>query len=50
MEAASHLPKYDEKLRFESTKDDNHNRMFNYGCDYVNKKFEEEFEGNFNSK
>jgi len=33
----------DEKFSFRHTESDNHNRLFNHGCDVVNKKFDEEF-------
>jgi formate dehydrogenase major subunit len=33
----------DEKYHFRHTESDNHNRMFNHGCDVVNKRFDEEF-------
>ena len=47
LEAAKHLPKHANKLLFNITETDNTNRLFNYGCDYVNKKIEEEFLGSF---
>jgi formate dehydrogenase major subunit len=45
MEAISLLPGDKEKspLSFIFTKDANHHRLFNYGCDTINKRFEEEF-------
>jgi len=33
----------DEKFLFRHTESDNHNRLFNHGCDAVNKRFDEEF-------
>lgn len=44
LEAAGHLPKYDSKKKFEITEDDNHNKMFKYGCSHLNKRIEEEFQ------
>lgn len=46
MELISLLPveKTAEKLQFMYTHDQNCNRMFNYGCDVVVKRFEEHFE------
>jgi formate dehydrogenase major subunit len=46
MEAISLLPseKGDDKLQFNYTQGQNCNRMFNYGCDVVVKRFEEHFE------
>jgi len=46
MEAISLLPAEQkaEKLQFNYTQDQNCNRMFNYGCDAVVKRFEEHFE------
>ncbi len=35
------------KLKFVYTNEDNNNRIFNYGCDYINKYFEEDFENAF---
>lgn len=34
----------EEKLQLQITKTDNHHRKYNYGCDAVTKRFEEEFE------
>jgi len=34
---------HDEKFHFHYSESDNHNRMFNHGCDVVNKMFDEEF-------
>ena len=47
LEAASKLPKYAEKHQFTYTNEDNNFRMFNYGCDYLVKRFEEDFENSF---
>ena len=47
LEAASKLPKYDKKHQFTATQEDNQFRMFNYGCDYLVKRFEEDFENSF---
>ena len=46
MEAISFLPteEKNEKRQFIYTQDQNCNRMFNYGCDAVVKRFEEHFE------
>jgi formate dehydrogenase major subunit len=33
----------DEKFHFRHTESDNHNRLFEHGCDAVNKRFDEEF-------
>ncbi len=48
-ELASLLPKYcsSGKLKFRITESDNFNPLFNYGCDIVNKRFEEEFPNTF---
>jgi len=35
------------KLKLAYTSLDNSNRIFEHGCDYVVKRFEEEFESNF---
>ncbi|MBN2173649.1 MAG: molybdopterin-dependent oxidoreductase, partial [Bacteroidales bacterium] len=45
MEAIALLPEEpkDNKLKFQNTEDQNCNRMFNYGCDMVVKRFEEQF-------
>jgi len=44
-DALSTLPKSDnESIPFIYTKNTNCNRFFNYGCDVLNKKFEEEFD------
>jgi formate dehydrogenase major subunit len=45
MEAISLLPekKENQKLAFVFTQDSNCNRFFDYGCDVINKRFEEEF-------
>ena len=44
-EVASLLPKYcsSGKLKFRITQSDNFTPLFNYGCDIVNKRFDEEF-------
>ncbi|MCP4176670.1 MAG: hypothetical protein GY756_02795, partial [bacterium] len=47
IEAASKLPKYSDKHNFVNTLEDNETRIFNYGCDYLVKRFEEEFENAF---
>ena len=46
MEALTLLPEeqQEEKLKFQFTKAENCNRTFNYGCDVVVKRFEEQFE------
>ncbi|MEZ5148246.1 MAG: FAD-dependent oxidoreductase [Bacteroidales bacterium] len=46
MEAITLLPEeqQEEKLKFQFTKAENCNRTFNYGCDVVVKRFEEQFE------
>ncbi len=46
-EATSKLPVYIEKYIFKYTAEDNKNYMFNYGCDILHKRFEEEFEESF---
>jgi hypothetical protein len=33
----------EEKFHFRHTIHDNHNRLFNHGCDAVNRRFDEEF-------
>ncbi len=48
LEAAKYLPVYPKKISFKFTENDNQNRIFDYGCDFVNKKFEEEFKRSFN--
>jgi formate dehydrogenase major subunit len=47
MEAISLIPQITEKQKFEfvSTEKDNANRLFDYGCDSLVKRFEEEFKG-----
>jgi formate dehydrogenase major subunit len=47
MEAVSLFPgrKSDKKLFLRITGKDNQHRRFNYGCDAIMKRFEEEFEG-----
>ena len=44
--ALAELPEeqQEEKLKFQFTKAENCNRTFNYGCDVVVKRFEEQFE------
>ena len=42
LEAATHLPKYPKTLKFKYTKEDNQNRMFNYGADCLDMRFSEE--------
>lgn len=37
----------DDKLKFVYTNEDNNNRIFNYGCDSINKYFEDAFDGAF---
>jgi len=46
MEVVTLFPeqKEGEKLQLKITEKDNHQRKYNYGCDAVTKKFEEEFE------
>lgn len=48
-EVASLLPKYcsSGKLKFRITQSDNFNPLFNYGCDIVNKRFNDEFPSTF---
>lgn len=48
-ELASLLPKYcsSGKLKFRITLSDNFNPLFNYGCDILNKRFDEEFPNAF---
>ena len=48
-EVASLLPKYcsSGKLKFRITQSDNFNPLFNYGCDIVNKRFNDEFPNTF---
>ena len=49
MEIVSLLPAFTEKkYPFEFTAEDNAKRMFNYGCDYLVKYFEVEFNGKMN--
>jgi hypothetical protein len=50
-EIISLLPetKYEKTLKFEYTTDHNCNRMFNYGCDAVVKRFEEHFANEINN-
>ncbi|MCX6287000.1 MAG: molybdopterin-dependent oxidoreductase [Bacteroidetes bacterium] len=50
MEVVTLFPekKGEEKLQLRVTEKDNHHRRYNYGCDAVTKKFEEEFEGKLN--
>ncbi len=52
IEIASLLPEKQEdgKLKLEHTTEDNYNRMFNYGCDNIVKRFEEEFYKSTNIK
>jgi hypothetical protein len=38
------------KSTLQFTESDNQNRIFNYGCDYLVKRFEEEFQTSFNGK
>jgi predicted molibdopterin-dependent oxidoreductase YjgC len=47
LEASAHLPKYPEKHEFTITENDNHRRMFHFGCDYLVKRVEEEFEAEY---
>ncbi len=43
IESVKHLPKYSDNYEFITTTEDNQFRMFNYGCDYIVKRFEEEY-------
>jgi hypothetical protein len=47
LEAAGQLPQFEEKISFKLTDKDDHHRIFNYGCDFLEKKFEEEFMSSF---
>jgi predicted molibdopterin-dependent oxidoreductase YjgC len=49
LEVVSLLPKFctSSKLMLRITTEDNYNPMFNYGCDYLTKRFDGEFEGMF---
>lgn len=49
MEAFSLLPETDdkEKLDFQWTEGDNYSRIYNHGCDYISKRFDEEFDNAF---
>ena len=48
-EAMSLLPinNIGKKFKFNYTSNNNNNRIFNHGCDYINKRFDEEFEQAF---
>jgi len=48
-EAMSLLPinNTGKKFKFSYTSKDNNNRIFHHGCDYINKRFDEEFEQAF---
>ncbi len=43
----SSIKKNGKEYNIKHTDTDNYNRMFNYGCDYLVKRFEEEFEESF---
>ena len=45
METVSLFPNKEEKIscKFHTTDNDNFNRIFDYGCDYLNKKFMDSF-------
>jgi formate dehydrogenase major subunit len=51
-EMVSSLPKVeeDQKYIFRSTAIDNPNRLYEHGCDYIVKRFDEEFENAFENK
>ncbi len=44
----SNIQRNGKKFEMRHTETDDYNRMFNYGCDYLVKRFEEEFEASFN--
>jgi len=49
LEVASVLPKFctSSKLMLRATKEDNYNPLFKFGCDYIVKRFDNEFEEMF---
>ncbi len=47
LEAAKHLYRLPEKFNLINNKSNNYTKLFTHGCDYLQKRFEAEFEGSF---